>query len=60
MESSKERLLNSFTLSIRECGPMTILCLFLLAISLLVGGLLCMAYRETEQDYPPRHRCHRR
>ncbi len=39
---------------------MTVLCLFLLAISLLVGWLLCLAYRETEQDFPLERRYYRR
>ena len=38
---------------------MTVLGVFLLAFFLLVGWLLCLAYRETEQDFPPVHRCHR-
>jgi hypothetical protein len=38
---------------------MTALGLFLLAIFLLVGWLLCLAYRETEQDFPPASRHHR-
>ena len=38
---------------------MAVLSLSLLAIFLLVGGLLYLAYRETEQDFPPGHRCHR-
>jgi hypothetical protein len=38
---------------------MTALALFLLAMFLLVGWLLCLVYRETEQDFPPTHRCHR-
>jgi hypothetical protein len=32
--------------------------LFLLVIFLLVGWLLCLVYRETEQDFPPAHHCH--
>ena len=38
---------------------MTVLGVFLLAFFLLVGWLLCLAYRETEQDFPPVRRCHR-
>jgi hypothetical protein len=38
---------------------MAALSLFLLAIFLLLGWLLGLAYRETEEDFPPVHRCHR-
>jgi hypothetical protein len=38
---------------------MAVLSLFLLSIFILLGWLLCLAYRETEQDFPPVHRCHR-
>lgn len=29
---------------------------FLFALCLLIAGLLYLAYRETEQDFPPTHR----
>jgi hypothetical protein len=35
---------------------MTVLGVFLL-FSILVGWLLLLVYRETEQDFPPVHRC---
>ncbi len=38
---------------------MTILLVFFIALFLLVGLLLCFAYRETEQDFPPVHRSRR-
>lgn len=38
---------------------MAVFSVFLLSIFLLVSWLLCLVYRETEQDFPARHRCHR-
>jgi hypothetical protein len=38
---------------------MTIIGVLIIVFFLLVGWLLCLAYRKTEQDFPPLHRCHR-
>lgn len=42
----------------KECGCFFAFGLFLIVMFLLVGWLLYLAYRETEQDFPPAHRCH--
>jgi hypothetical protein len=39
---------------------MAALSVSLLIFFLVIVGLLGLVYRETEQDFPPVHRCHHR